>query len=74
METLIYGIPKGATHAWQEDLLYGGGALLTEQQILLVKEAATKDGYHSIRVTHSNLANTAEAIADLFSKPGIFGR
>lgn len=50
-ETLIYGLAAGDTKRWQESLLYGGGRLLTPEQVEMVKAAASRDGYHSFRVT-----------------------
>ncbi len=49
-ETLIYGLAKGNTESWQEDLLYAGGQCLTEAQIERVKTAASANGFHSFRV------------------------
>jgi hypothetical protein len=50
METIIWAIPAGTADRAQEDLIYGGGRLLTAEQIERVKAAAGADGYHSFRV------------------------
>jgi hypothetical protein len=50
-ETLIYGLPKGETGRYAEVLLYGGGRKLSEDDVRKVLAAASKDGFHSFRVT-----------------------
>lgn len=50
-ETLIYALPAGKTERWHEDLMYGGGRLLTATEIEAVKAAAGAEGWHSFRVT-----------------------
>jgi hypothetical protein len=50
-ETLIYALAKGETERYTEDLMYAGGKLLTQEQVQMVIDAASKDGWHSFRVT-----------------------
>lgn len=49
-ETLIYGLPKGETRDYMEELLYAGGQLLNKTQIQQVFDAASAQGWHSFRV------------------------
>lgn len=50
-ETLIYGLPKGESRDYMEELLYDGGLKLTDAQINQVLKAARDAGYHSFRIT-----------------------
>ena len=50
METLLYGIPKGETERYTEELLSTNAS--TEAQIEAVKAAASKDGFHSFRIAY----------------------
>ncbi len=46
-ETILYGLPKGATERYEEVLLLTNA---TPENIAKVKTLATKDGFHSFRV------------------------
>ena len=48
-EILIYAIPKGETERYTEDLL--ASQCKTQADVDAVIAAATKDGWHSFRVT-----------------------
>lgn len=50
IETLIYGLPRGETRDYMEELMYAGGQKLTQAQIDKVFKAASDAGYHSFRV------------------------
>lgn len=50
-ETLIYGLPRGEDRDYMEELLYGGGLKLNNQQVNQVLKAASEAGYHSFRIT-----------------------
>ena len=50
-ETLIYGLPRGEDRDYMEELLYGGGLKLNNQQVNQVLKAASDAGYHSFRIT-----------------------
>lgn len=52
-ETVLYGLPKGATERYDEVLLLTNG---TPERIAKVKELATKDGFHSFRVAVIDLS------------------
>jgi hypothetical protein len=52
-ETLLYGIPKGATERYEEVLLL---TKATPEKIERVKELATRDGFHSFRVAQIDLS------------------
>jgi hypothetical protein len=52
-ETLLYGLPKGATERHEEVLLLSHG---TPARIEKAKELATKDGFHSFRVAELDLS------------------
>jgi hypothetical protein len=52
-ETLLYGIPKGATERYEEVLLLTNA---TPEKIERVKELATRDGFHSFRVAQIDLS------------------
>lgn len=49
VELLLYGIAKGDTERWQEQLLYSKAK--TQSDIEKIKTIAAKDGFHSFRVT-----------------------
>ena len=53
METVIWGTKDGEPE-YKEQLLYDGGLKLTEKQINLIKESASKDGFGRFRVTTFN--------------------
>ena len=55
-ETILYGIPKGATERYEEVLLLSNA---TPEKIEQVKVLASRDGFHSFRV----------AIVDLSTPP-----
>ena len=48
-QILIYGLPAGETERYMESLL--AESCKTEEDIEKVKAAASKDGWHSFRVT-----------------------
>jgi hypothetical protein len=52
-ETLLYGIPKGATERYEEVLLLTNA---TQEKIERVKDLATRDGFHSFRVAQIDLS------------------
>ena len=52
-ETVLYGLPKGATERWQEELLLTNA---TPALIEKVKLLASKDGFHSFRVAVIDLS------------------
>lgn len=52
MEILIYGIAKGDTERYQEDLLSTN--CKTEQDIQKVLKVAKEHGFHSFRITTYN--------------------
>jgi hypothetical protein len=52
IETILYGIPKGATERYEEVLLLTNA---TPETIKKVKALAAKDGFHSFRVAKINL-------------------
>jgi hypothetical protein len=49
-ETVIYGLAQGETREYMEQLLYDGGQLLSDEQIQMIRELATADGFHAVRV------------------------
>jgi len=51
-EILIYAIPKGETERYMEDLISSRCRNMADVQ--KVKAAASKDGWHSFRVTTYN--------------------
>lgn len=51
-ETLLYGLPQGATERYEEVLLLTNA---TPEKIAKVKVLAAKDGFHSFRVAEINL-------------------
>lgn len=51
-EILIYGIPKGETERYMEDLL--SMRCRNQADIDKVKAAASKDGWHSFRIAYYN--------------------
>jgi hypothetical protein len=59
-ETILYGIPKGATERCEEVLLLTSA---TPAKIERVKALASKDGFHSFRVATVDLS-----VAPDFSK------
>lgn len=64
-ETVIYGLAPGETRDYMEEIMYGGGQKLTKDQVDMVIAAATKAGYHSIRVSGidmTKIPNFANAI------------
>ena len=64
-ETVIWGLPKGETRDYMETVLYDGGLLLNESQVQQIKDAATKDGFHSFRVwkfEHGQLVDFSQTI------------
>jgi hypothetical protein len=46
-ETVLYGLPKGSTERYEEELLLSNA---TPELIERVKDLAAKDGFHSFRV------------------------
>jgi hypothetical protein len=52
-ETVLYGLPKGATERYEEVLLLTNA---TPELIEKVKTLATKDGFHSFRVAEIDLS------------------
>lgn len=62
-ETLLYGIPKGQTERYMEELLLTNA---TPENIERVKILAGRDGFHSFRVAEVDLSiapNFLKAIA-----------
>lgn len=53
IETVLYGIPKGATERYEEVLLLTNA---TAETIERVKVLAAKDGFHSFRVAKIDLS------------------
>lgn len=53
-ETVLYGLPKGATERYEEVLLLTNA---TPELIEKVKILAAKDGFHSFRVAEIDLEN-----------------
>jgi hypothetical protein len=51
-EMLLYGLAKGSTERWQEELLLSNA---TPEKIEKVKVLAKRDGYHSFRVGYVDL-------------------
>lgn len=49
---LVYGLPKGCAERWQESLL--AESCRNADDVARVKAAASKDGWHSFRVTTWN--------------------
>lgn len=49
-ETVIWGLAPGETRDYMEDVMYGGGRVLTKEEIEKVIAAATAAGYHSFRI------------------------
>jgi hypothetical protein len=49
IEILLYGLRKGETEQYKEDLLATN--CRNEEDVEKVKEVAAKDGFHSFRVT-----------------------
>ena len=52
-ETVLYGLPKGATGRYEEVLLLTNA---TPEKIERVKVLATRDGFHSFRVAEIDLS------------------
>lgn len=52
-ETVMYGIPKGATERHEEELLLTNA---TKEKIERVKKLAAADGFHSFRVAVIDLS------------------
>lgn len=52
-ETILYGLPKGATERYEEVLLLTNA---TPEKIERVKVLAAKDGFHSFRVAEIDLS------------------
>lgn len=52
-ETVLYGLPKGATEQWEEVLLLTNA---TPEKIERVKELAARDGFHSFRESKIDLS------------------
>ena len=52
MEYLVYGLPKGETERYTEQLL--GTDLRNQSQIQQIIDAAKRDGWHSFRVATYN--------------------
>lgn len=52
-ETILYGLPKGATERYEEVLLLANA---TPEKIERVKVLATRDGFHSFRVAEIDLS------------------
>ena len=52
-ETVLYGLPKGATERYEEQLLLTNA---TPELIEKVKVLATRDGFHSFRVAEIDLS------------------
>ena len=52
METLIYALPKGETERYMEDLI--SSHCKSKADVDRVIAAASKDGWHSFRVTEYN--------------------
>jgi hypothetical protein len=57
IETVLYGIPKGATERYEEVLLLTSA---TPEKIKKVKALAAKDGFHSFRVAKINLNHSPD--------------
>lgn len=53
IEMVMYGLPKGATERWEEELLLTEA---NEAKIEKVKVLAAKDGFHSFRVAKIDLS------------------
>lgn len=51
-ETVLYGIPKGETERYMEELLLTNA---TPEKIEKVKKLATADGFHSFRTATIDL-------------------
>lgn len=60
----VWGIPKGETGRWQEDLL--SGSCRSQSDVDKVKAAAGLDGYHSFR--QATLAQCHDSLMDLSGK------
>lgn len=60
IETLVYGLPKGATERYEEVLLLSNA---TPSRIERVKQLAGRDGFHLFRVASVDLS-----VAPDFSK------
>ena len=58
-ETILYGLPKGATERYEEVLLLTNG---TPESIERVKVLAAKDGFHSFRVAEVDLSTPPDFI------------
>lgn len=52
-ETVLYGLPKGATERYMEVLLLTNA---TPEKIKQVKSLATRDGFHSFREAKIDLS------------------
>ena len=55
-ETVIWGIPKGKKDRSEEILLYGGGKQLNQKQINIIKDLASKNGFHSLRIKNMDMS------------------
>ena len=56
-ETLLYGLPKGATERYEEHLLLTNA---TPERIERVKVLAARDGFHSFRVAEIELGEVPD--------------
>jgi hypothetical protein len=63
-ETVLYGLPRGATERYEEVLLLTNA---TPEKIERVKTLAAKDGYHSFRVAVIDLSKPPD-FRDVFRK------
>jgi hypothetical protein len=57
IETVLYGLPKGATERYEEVLLLTNA---TPEKIEQVKALASKDGFHSFRVAQIDLSEAPD--------------
>lgn len=54
-EVIVYGLRRGETERWTEDMLAAFPANhLAARNVAAVQAAASRDGYHSFRVTNWN--------------------
>ena len=56
-ETVLYGLPKGATERYEEVVLLTNA---TPELIQRVKVMASKDGFHSFRVANIDLSQAPD--------------
>ena len=64
-ETVLYGLPQGATERYQEVLLLTNA---TPALIEKVKALAAKDGFHSFRVAEIDLSAPPDFTKTLLKK------